>query len=66
MLIHAPEFANLRAQIAEQLPDYAIAFDVVFESRGLEATRSSGTAITNRWDPLSSQIGGRLFATLTL
>ena len=34
MLIHAPEFANLRAQIAEQLPDYAIAFDVVFESRG--------------------------------
>ena len=34
MHIHSKAFAPLREQIAAQLPDHAIAFDVVFESAG--------------------------------
>ena len=34
MHIHSKAFASLREQIAAQLPDHAIAFDVVFESQG--------------------------------
>ena len=34
MHIHSKAFASLREQIAAQLPDHAIAFDVVFESAG--------------------------------
>ena len=34
MHIHSKAFASLREQIAAQLPDNAIAFDVVFESAG--------------------------------
>ena len=32
--IHSKAFSSLREQIAAQLPDHAIAFDVVFESKG--------------------------------
>jgi hypothetical protein len=34
MHIHSKAFSSLREQIAAQLPDHAIAFDVVFESKG--------------------------------
>ena len=34
MHIHSKAFSSLRDQIHEQLPDHAIAFDVVFESAG--------------------------------
>ena len=34
MHIHSKAFASLREQIAAQLPDHAVAFDVVFESAG--------------------------------
>jgi len=34
MHIHSKAFSSLRDQIAAQLPDHAIAFDVVFESQG--------------------------------
>ena len=34
MHIHSKAFASLRDQIAAQLPDHAVAFDVVFESAG--------------------------------
>ena len=34
MHVHSKAFASLRDQIHEQLPDHAIAFDVVFESQG--------------------------------
>ena len=34
MHIHSKAFSSLRDQIAAQLPDHAIAFDVVFESAG--------------------------------
>ena len=34
MHIHSKAFASLRDQIAAQLPDHAIAFDVIFESHG--------------------------------
>ena len=34
MHIHSKAFSSLREQIATQLPDHAIAFDVVFESAG--------------------------------
>ena len=34
MHIHSKAFSSLREQIAAQLPDHAIAFDVVFESAG--------------------------------
>ena len=34
MHIHSKAFSSLRDQIATQLPDHAIAFDVVFESQG--------------------------------
>ena len=34
MHIHSKAFSSLREQIAAQLPDHAVAFDVVFESAG--------------------------------
>ena len=34
MHIHSKAFSSLRDQIAAQLPDHAVAFDVVFESAG--------------------------------
>ena len=34
MLIHTPEFESVRTWIATTLPDYAITFDVIFESDG--------------------------------
>jgi hypothetical protein len=47
MHIHSKAFSSLRDQIAAQLPDHAIAFDVVFESQGKRVDWHGASASAN-------------------
>merc|ERR1719217_178658 len=54
MHIHSKAFAPLREQIAAQLPDHAIAFDVVFVSAHFNLTADGGSLSTLDWPVVST------------